>query len=425
MSRRSGRPPDKLLLLLAYLGFVSLGLPDAVLGIVWPSVRATFALPQAAIGWPLSAAAIGYVLSGLLAGRVLAAVGVGWLLGGSTLLVSLGVAGYAFSTTSVVFVGAACVVGWGSGAVDTGLNAYASEHLGPRHMAFLHAAYSVGAALGAVTMSAFIAGARSWRDGYALIMLVLGTLAAAFVGTVKRWRAPPSEQTPAAFVDSAVAVSNDARAVDAAPVEPLGTFAASRLGAVRVQALLFFLYSGVELGIGHWSYTILTQARGLAPAGAAFAVSAYWTCLLAGRLLAGLSVDRIGNVLLVRVGMVVAVAAALGFAAVSWSAPASAAVLGLLGLAIAPIYPGLMSETPRRVGARAAPHAIGFQVSAATAGAVLLPTLGGALAEWRGLEWTAASIALTALALVLLHELLLRTADAPQRSGVNSSASGS
>lgn len=416
MSRRTS---DRLLLALAYLGFVSLGLPDAVLGIVWPSVRETFGLSQAAIGWPLGAAAGGYVLSGLLAGRVLAAAGVGWLLGGSTLLVSIGVAGYVLSPSAAVFIGAACVVGWGSGAVDTGLNAYAAQHFAPRHMAFLHAAYSVGAALGAFTLSGFIAASRSWREGYALIMLVLGVLAAAFIATQKRWQTP--EPTP-------VAPSSDAVPLEALPSlasgAPLGTLAALRLPSVRLQALLFFVYSGVELGIGHWSYSILSQSRGIEPKAAAFAVSTYWTSLFAGRLLAGFSVERLGTVALTRGGMLLAAVAASLFAAVSLSAAASAVVLGVIGLAIAPIYPGLMSETPRRIGLAAAGHAVGFQVSAATTGAVLLPTLGGILAEWRGLELTAGLVAVSALLLVTLHELLLRRTDALQRSGANSPASG-
>jgi fucose permease len=399
----SRRPLDRLLLLMAYLGFVSLGLPDAALGIVWPSVRESFALPQGALGWPLAAAASGYVLSGMLAGRVLAAIGVGWLLGGSTLLVAVGVAGYALSPSAAVFIGAACVVGWGSGAVDSGLNAYAAERFGPRHMAFLHAAYSVGAAVGAFTLSGFIAASRSWRDGYGLIALLLTALSVAFFATRKRWRSQEDWVAPAppGAVPLASAVPLDSSTT-------LGTLSALRLPLVRLQALLFFVYSGVELGIGHWSFSILTRARMIEPKAAAFAVSSYWACLFVGRVLAGFSVDRLGTGALVRGGMLLAAAATSSFAALPLSATLSAVVLGVIGLAIAPIYPGLMSETPRRVGVRVAGHAVGFQVSAATAGAVLLPTLGGVVAEWRGLEFTAALVALTAVLLVSLHELLLR-----------------
>lgn len=411
MSRRSH---DRLLLAMAYLGFVSLGLPDAVLGIVWPSVRETFGLPQGALGWPLAASASGYVLSGLLAGRVLAAAGVGWLLAGSTVLVALGVAGYAFSPGAAVFVGAACVVGWGSGAVDTGLNAYAAERFAPRHMAFLHAAYSVGAALGAFTLSAFVVASRSWREGYALIMVLLAALAVAFFATRKRWQTP---EPPALELENA-------RAVPIATGVPFGTLRALRLPSVPLQASIFFVYSGVELGIGHWSFSILTSSRTMAPEAAAFAVSTYWACIFLGRVLTGFSVERFGTTALVRTGMWVAAAAVLAFAALPLSAVLSTLVLGVTGLAMAPIYPGLMSETPRRVGASAAGHAVGFQVSAATAGAVLLPTLGGVLAEWRGLELTAWLVALTGLLLVALHELLVRR-DAAQGSGVNSPAAGS
>jgi fucose permease len=394
--------PDRLLLLMAYLGFVSLGLPDAVLGIVWPSVRESFGLSQGALGWPLTAAASGYVLSGLFAGRVLAAIGVGWLLGGSTLLVAFGVAGYALSPYAAVFIAAACVVGWGSGAVDSGLNTYAAERFGPRHMAFLHAAYSVGAALGAFTLSGFIAASRSWRDGYGLIALLLAGLSVAFFATRARWRSQAAAVTSPspgpAPLTSTVLLDDTAT---------LGTLSALRLPLVKLHALLFFVYSGVELGIGHWSFSILTRARMIEPKAAAFAVSSYWACLFLGRVLAGFSVDRLGSASLVRGGMLLAAVAASSFAMLPLSATMSAVVLAVIGLAIAPIYPGLMSETPRRVGVSAAGHAVGFQVSAATAGAVLLPTLGGVLAEWRGLEFTAALVALTAVLLLSLHELLL------------------
>jgi fucose permease len=198
-----------------------------------------------------------------------------------------------------------------------------------------------------------------------------------------------------------------------------------RLPLVQLQALLFFVYSGVELGIGHWSFSILTGARMIEPKAAAFAVSTYWACIFVGRLMTGFSVDRLGTVSLVRGGMLVAAAAGLSFAALPLSATLSAVVLGVLGLAIAPIYPGLMSETPRRVGVSAAGHAVGFQVSAATAGAVLLPTVGGVLAGWRGLELTAGFVAFAAVLLVALHELLLQRTRVTQRSGANSPASGS
>jgi fucose permease len=381
---RAARPrPERLLLALAYLGFISLGLPDAALGIVWPSLRSTFDLPQSALGWPLAAAALGYFSSGLLAGRAMHRSGVGRLLAVSTALAAVGVAAYAVSPNVALFASAALVVGWGSGAVDTGLNTYAAEHFAARHMAWLHAAYSAGAALGAATMTLFVGERAGWRYGYGVVASVLVALAVAFSLTTGRW----SRNGVTAHAHPASA------AVNGAARRALTTVEALRVGSVRLQALIFFVYSGVELGVGHWSYTILTQARGIEPRRAALMVSVYWICLFLGRVLSGFIVERVGNPRLVRVGTVAASLGGAAFAVRTLPPTLTALALALLGLAVSPIYPSLMSETPRRVGALAAPHAVGFQVSAATAGAVTLPTLGGILAARGGPEETALFIA--------------------------------
>jgi fucose permease len=179
------------------------------------------------------------------------------------------------------------------------------------------------------------------------------------------------------------------------------------MAPVRLGVLSFFVYSGVELGTGHWAYTVLVESRGFSPRAAGLAVSAYWTSIFVGRLAAGFVVDRIGNVRLVRAGTVFAAAGALAFAVSALPPVVSVAGLVLVGLAIAPIYPGLMSETPGRTGAASA-HAVGFQVSSATAGAVALPAFGGVLAELVGLEATAALVAGCSVALLSSCEALTR-----------------
>jgi fucose permease len=328
------------------------------------------------------------------------AAGVGGLLAASTALATLGVAGYALSPSALGFGAAAMIVGWGSGAIDSGLNAYAAHHFTPRHMAWLHAAYSAGAALGAVAFVPFV-GAR-WRQGYTAIAATLLLLCVAFFYSRTRWSASERGET-SKLTETRAASGASARAA-------LGE------GRVQLQALLFFVYSGVELGVGSWGYTILTQARGLSPRVAALLVTAYWTCLFIGRVLSGFIVQRVGTVTLLRVGTGSACVGALAFALPFVPLPACALGLGLIGLSLAPIYPGLMSDTPRRVGADVSPHAVGFQVSSATAGAVLLPTLGGVIASSAGLQFTAAMIAACALSLFALHELLLSLTESDERS---------
>ena len=385
-------PPRPLLLGLAYLAFVSLGLPDAVLGVAWPSLRDTFALPQAGMGAILTATAGAYFASGLLAGRLIRSLGIGLLLVASTTSVTLGLFGYTTVPSFALFLIAACFIGFGSGAIDAGLNTYAAQHFGARHMTWLHAAYSTGAAIGPVLMTATLTRGAGWRAGYDTLCSVLGLLCIAFIALSRQWDAPP--------------------AADAAeePVALLPASAALRRPRVWLQVLLFFIYTGMEVTAGQWSYTVLTEERGLGRVAAGSWVTLYWGSLLAGRIVLGFVVERVGAVRLLRLAAGGAVVGALLFAL---PALPPALGLGLLGFSLAPIFPALMSETPRRVGRDVAAHAVGFQVSAATLGVAALPSLAGLLGERVGLSAVAPQILVCAVVFAGLHELLVASADRP------------
>ena len=392
------------LLLLAYLAFVSLGLPDAVLGVAWPSVRETFAVPQALLGLPLAVSAVAYFASGLLAGRLIQSIGIGVLLAGSTALVSAGVFGFALSPAFVVFVLVAPIVGFGSGAIDAALNTYAARNFSPKHMNWLHAAYSAGAMAGPVIMTFVLARGLSWRVGYATVAFLLAGLVVAFVATARRWRAGAGSQETAEIVKDAPG------GVGPLMQGPRVTgWTALRSGRVRLQLAIFFLYTGIEITAGQWSYTILREARGMDTASAGAWVATYWGGILAGRLLLGFVVERLGAVRMLRVAFagVVVCSAVFALPGQTWTV----AALPLLALSLSSIYPGLMAETPRRVGEALAPHAVGFQVSAATAGVAVLPSLSGLLGERLGLEAIGFVILGAAAVLGVLHERLVATAD--------------
>lgn len=385
-----------LLLVLSYVAFVSLGLPDAVLGMAWPAVRAAFELPQAALGTPLAAGALTYFVSGMFAGRLLQRLGVGNLLAVSTLLVVVGVSGYALSTSFSVFVAAACLVGFGSGAIDSGLNTYAAERLAPRHMSWLHAAYSLGAAQGAAILTLVVALGHTFRSGYLLIAAGQLALGVAFVLARDRWDAANRTQasSPGTPSEQRTAASS--------------AWAAARDGRVLLQAAIFFVYSGVEVGAGQWSYTLLVQSRALGANTAGAWVTTYWALLLLGRIASGFVVERLGIPRLLRAATLLAAVGAALFASSGLPVVVTCLGLGLIGLSLAPIYPGLMSATPERVGAARAAHAVGFQVSAAVMGVALLPAAAGLAGERYGLEAIGSFIAGCALVLCVLHELLVR-----------------
>lgn len=382
------------LLLLAYLAFISLGLPDAVLGVAWPSLRGEYQIGQALLGVPLAVAAVAYFLSGLLAGRLMQAIGVGGLLAGSTALVAAGVFGFSAAPAFVLFLAFSPVVGFGSGAIDSALNTYAARNFSPRHMSWLHAAYSAGAMAGPAIMTAVLVRGESWRTGYLTIGAVLAALTVAFIFARRRWEAPPVETTrevgePAALAPRTTGLS------------------ALRQRSVRLQIAIFFFYTGLEVCAGQWSYTLLTEARGLSAPVAGVWVTGFWGGVLVGRLVLGLVVERIGQVRLLRLSIFGSLLFAALFAipGQAWSA----AALPFLAFSLASIYPGLMAETPRRVGEHTAPHAVGFQVSAATAGVAVMPSVAGLVSERFGLDAVGLVIAGAALTLLLLHERMIRT----------------
>lgn len=368
-------------LVLAYLGFIAIGLPDGALGVAWPSLRGDFGWPQSGLALILTALAVGFLLASNLATTLLARLGVGTLLAGSTAVLAVAGLLFAWSPTGLVVTLAAFILGLGSAAIDTGLNAHGAHHFSARHLNWLHAAYGVGAALGPALMTwALTQG--SWRLGYALLGLALSALAALFAATRGRWaRTPPVKASPSA--------------------RPEGRFGAAAL----LQVVAFFLYTGVETAAGQWSFAILSEGRSMPLALAGTATAVFWTSLLLGRIAVGFVADALGADRLVRAGALAALAGAGLFALV----PGAAAIAGLavLGLGLAPIFPMLMKRTAERFRAATATRLFGLQVSAAMLGALAVPSLGGVIADAVALEAIAGLLVATAGTLALVLAVLI------------------
>jgi fucose permease len=388
------------LLLLSFLAFVSLGVPDTVFGIAWPSLRHTFGLPQSALGAALVTGVSGYFLSGLVAGSLMARVGVGGLLAGSSALVALGLVGYAVAPSWSLFFPVAFFVGLGSGAIDAALNAYAARHFSVRHINWLHASWGVGASTGPVIMTFAIAHGSGYRAGYGALAFVLGAMTLAFVATRRLWnegRERAAGEAPGA--------APRAKSAD----KPRGSArAALANGNVLLLMGTYFFYTGVESSIGQWCFTWLTEGRGLAVESAGSWTAAYWASLTLGRVVLGWVVEWTGPDRLLRVASLGVVAGVVLVALVP-GVPGRCGLL-LLGASLAPVYPTLMSRVPARVGEELSGHAVGFLVSSATLGSSLLPAFVGLLVGRHGLGAIGAAALVMGLAFLLLHELLLRFA---------------
>jgi fucose permease len=369
-------------ILLSLLAFFSLGLPDGVLGVAWPSMQNELGLPVWALGPVLAASATGYFLSSFVAGWLLTRLGIANLLVASTALLVVSLAVYGLASHGALLAPCAIMAGLGAGAIDAAINAFAARRLSHRWVTLLHAFYGLGAMIGPVLMTALLQMGRSWRWGYALLALTLGAMMLVFTGARRVW------------IDG---IAKDGVTTGHSPEStpprhgPATMSQAIRARPVQWQMLLFLLYTGLEVTAGQWAYSLLSEGRGGSVGASGAAASVYWLSLTVGRVLVGAAAARAPVGPLLRVAGLGAALAAIMLAA-SNGASGSTAGLALLGLCFAPVYPLLIADTPRRVGQRLVAYSIGFQVSAACFGAAAIPWFAGAMVARLGYEMVALTL---------------------------------
>ncbi len=386
----AARPRPPALLALAGLGFVSLGLPDGLIGVAWPAMRTTFGVPVGALGALLVATTAGYVTASVASGPLLARWGVGPLLAGSCAATAASLGGWAGARSWPAMVALAVLAGLGAGAIDAALNAWAAERHSPRTLSWLHACYGLGTLLGPVVMSQVLLAARPWRLGYALVAAAQAVLATGFFVSRRRW--PAAHGARAALSRTSLAHT-------------------LTVGAARLSGLAFFVYAAIEAVAGAWSFSLLAEARGATLGIAATGTGLFWGGLLAGRIVAGLLPAALPPPVLVRSCTVGLVAGAV-LVLVASSVPLALLGLALLGAAAGPVFPTLVAVTPRRLGAAHAANAVGVQVAAAALGVAIAPAAVGLLADRIGLEAVAWAMCGCALALLVASETLERNAPA-------------
>jgi fucose permease len=373
---------ESVLFVLGLVAFVSLGLPDAVLGVAWPSIRRDLGLPLDALGVLLFAATAGYLSASVLTGPLLRRLGVGELIVGSSALVVASALGYALSRSVGFLALAALLAGLGGGAIDAGINAHAAARFPAGHVAWLHASYGVGAACGPLLMTGVLGAGVSWRWGYMVLALILAALGCGFFRTRGLW---DDHDPPAASTASHVRLG-----------------ASLRRPAVWANVSLFLFYTGVEAMAGQWAFSLFTEGRGMPPVMAGMAVSGYWVSLTLGRVASG-AIARIPPALLLRGSLAVAPVWTLILASALGAIP-DLVSLALLGFTLGPVFPMLIAGTPTRVGEEHSANAVGLQIAGAALGAAALPAFAGVVGARHGLESIAVFLAGAALFVFALHE---------------------
>lgn len=389
-SRRNTSSSTLAVIVTAYLIFIVLGFPDGMLGIAWPSMMATFGLQNAQMGTLLLASTLGFLVTSFNVGRLIGWFGISNLLIATNILRAVGLLGIGLAPEWSLLVVSAFFFGLGSGAIDGGLNTYFAMNLpSPRLMNWLHASFGLGATIGPIMMTALLSTGGVWRWGYVIVALVQVGMGLLVWARASAWQT--RADTPAA---EAAVSRTKARATLSRPI-------------VWVNIALFFFYTGIEVTAGNWSYSLFTEARGIPVAVAGFWASLYWGSFTLGRFFFGIVADRFAVIPTVRAMCLTAIAAA----ACIWWNPADWVSFGglvVLGFAMAPIFPLMITATPLRLGSGDANNAIGFQVAAASLGIGLLPGLAGLLADRFSLEIVGPFMVAGLVMMTILHEIAVR-----------------
>lgn len=364
-----------LLLAIIYLAFISLGLPDSLTGSGWPAMHHDLGVPVSYAGLITVLIAAGTIASSLASERLTHRFGAGRVTAVSVAMTAAALLGFSVSDSFWMLLAWTVPYGLGAGAVDAALNTYVALHYAARHMNWLHSFWGVGASISPFIMSHAIATGLGWASAYRTVGLLQVGLAAILAASLSLWTRTHPVVSPAPD-DAGAAGEPDGRV-------PL--VQALRIPGVWLILIAFFAYCALESTLILWAASYLVSERGIGEATAAAFGSLFVLGITAGRFLAGLLANRVGDRALIRGGFV-----AIGTGVLLLVFPFGPGWLALAGLVIAglgaaPIYPAIIHSTPSNFGARNSQAIIGIQMAAAYTGSTLAPPLLGAVAGWTGM----------------------------------------
>ncbi|OBZ16155.1 MFS transporter [Bacillus sp. FJAT-27264] len=360
-------------LIVIYLAFVSLGLPDSLLGSAWPVIWPEIGSSLGSAGLISMIIAGGTIVSSLASGRMIQRLGTGKITLFSCLLTAVALLGFSMAPSMFWFIVLAIPLGLGAGSVDAALNHYVAENYKAHHMNWLHCFWGVGATMGPIIMATYMAGQHSWRGGYAAVAIIQAILVIILFVTLPLWKRVAAIRDLENSEHTVQDILREEKAESTLPTKVL------QLRGVKPSLLAFLMYCGVETTVGLWGASYLVGTKNVTAEMAAGWISLYYGGITIGRLITGFITLKVHNRLLIRYGQLVTIAGGI-ILLLPFSASFSMLGFILIGLGLAPIYPGLLHETPARFGKEHSAKLMGYQMAVAYSGTTLLPPLFGLLA---------------------------------------------
>ncbi len=354
-----------LLLAIIYLAFISLGLPDSLLGSAWPSIYPTMNVPISYAGIISMIIALGTIFSSLQSDRLTFRLGTGKVTAISVATTAIALFGFSVSHSFIALCLWAIPYGLGAGSVDASLNNYVALHYESRHMSWLHCMWGVGASVGPYIMGFALTRNWGWNSGYRLIAILQVVLTVLLFLSLPLWSGKKAYA---------------AEGTDAERTKPMALREVVRVPGAKEVMISFFCYCAIEQTVGLWSASYLTLYKAISPERAASYASMFFIGITVGRALSGFITMKLNDTQMVQLGQVL-----IGLGIVIMLIPGagwiSLAGLILIGLGCAPIYPSIIHSTPGRFGADKSQAIIGVEMASAYVGTCIMPPIFGVLAN--------------------------------------------
>lgn len=352
------------MLVIIYIAFISLGLPDSLLGSGWPVIHSDLSVPLSYAGIVSMLISGGTIASSLMSDRLTRKLGTGRVTAVSVLFTAAALFGFSVSDKFVMLCLWAIPYGLGAGAIDAALNNYVALHYSSRHMSWLHCFWGVGTIVSPYVMSYFLTQGGNWQGGYRCVSFIQIAITILLFVTLPLWKK----------------VNKTADSEEVAP-NPLSLGQALSIKGVKPLLTGFYAYCAAEATVMLWASSYLVSVKGISAETAAAFASLFFIGITAGRFISGIFSEKVGDRTLIRVG-----AAVITFGIILILLPLKTSALSLTGLIViglgcAPIYPSIIHSTPYNFGKENSQSIIGIQMASAYVGSTFMPPVFGLIAN--------------------------------------------
>jgi fucose permease len=350
-----------LLLIIIYLSFISLGLPDSLLGSAWPSMYNLLNVPLHYAGFISMIIAGGTVISSIFSERIIRRWRTGIVTAVSVLMTAAALIGISLSGSFFMLCLFAVPLGLGAGSVDAALNNYVALHYKARHMSWLHCFWGVGASIGPIIMSSFLINNSPWNSGYRTIGIIQFCLVLLLFISLPLWET--NKKTENTARNNSIKFSK-----------------LFKIAGVKEILIAFFCYCSIETIAGLWGASFLVMEKGISPETAARWIALYYIGITSGRFISGFITIKLNNRQMVRLGQII-IGCGITVLILPFGNITLLPGLFMIGLGCAPIYPSLLHETPKNFGEEYSQAMMGIQMGSAYIGITIMPPIFGWLAS--------------------------------------------